>query len=152
MCQYTSVGLTCPLPSQLLYCSVILPVHCTVSSLALFLKSIFFSWEEGQVNHSIIRFLWSTIAGSRARRKKVGHPPSSGQLRRKDTVVRTVVESGVMLCRHCAKPFVRQQCFRAHEEGCVEKLASQAARVTERHLSCVQRRILLKTRRFRLQV
>ncbi len=48
MSQYTSVGLPCPLPSQLLSCSVIFPVRCTVSSLALFLKSIFFSWEEGQ--------------------------------------------------------------------------------------------------------
>jgi hypothetical protein len=60
------LGLPCPLPSQLLSCSVIFPVHCTVSSLALFLKSIFFS-EEGQVKRSSIRFLWPTIAGSRAR-------------------------------------------------------------------------------------
>ncbi len=61
MCHYTSVGLPCPLPSQLLSCSVIFPVHCTVSSLALFLSSIFFSWEEGQVKRSSIRFLWPTI-------------------------------------------------------------------------------------------
>ena len=33
-----------------------------------------------------------------------------------------------MLCRHCAKPFVHQQCLRAHEEGCVEKLARHASR------------------------
>ena len=56
MSQYTSVGLPCPLPSQLLSCSVIFPVHCTVSSLVLFLKSIFFSWEEGQDKRSSIRF------------------------------------------------------------------------------------------------
>ena len=67
VCQCTTVGLPCPLPSQLLSCSVIFPVHCTVSSLALFLKSIFFSWQEGQVKRSIIRFVWPTIAASRAR-------------------------------------------------------------------------------------
>ncbi len=31
------------------------------------------------------------------------------------------------MCRHCAKPFVHQQCLRAHEEGCVEKLVSRAS-------------------------
>ena len=67
VCQNTSVGLPCPLPSQLLSCSVIFPVHCTVSSLALFLKSIFFSWQEGQVKRSSIRFVWPTIAASSAR-------------------------------------------------------------------------------------
>ena len=45
----------------------------------------------------------------------------------KHTAVRTVAESGVMLCRHCAKPFVRQQCLRAHEEGCVEKLVNHTS-------------------------
>ncbi len=67
VCQYTSVGLPCPLPSQLLSYSVIFPVHCTVSSWALFLKSIFFSWTEGQVKWSSIRFLIPTITGSRPR-------------------------------------------------------------------------------------
>ena len=61
MCQNTSLGLPCPLPSQLWSCSVMFPVHCTVSSLTLFLKSISFSWEEGQVKRRSIRFLWQTI-------------------------------------------------------------------------------------------
>ena len=45
----------------------------------------------------------------------------------KDTAARTVAESGVMVCRHCSKSFVRQQWFRSHEEGCVEELASHAS-------------------------
>ena len=45
----------------------------------------------------------------------------------KDTAARTVAESGVMVCRHCSKSFVRLQSFRAHEEGCVEQLASRAS-------------------------
>jgi hypothetical protein len=89
--QNTCVGLPCPLPSQLLSCSVIFPVHYTVSSLELFLKSIFFSWEEGQVKRSSIIFLWPRIAGSRrARWTKVGHPPASGQLHRKDCGIRNL--------------------------------------------------------------
>ena len=68
MCQNTSVGLPCPLPSQLWSCSLMFPVHCTVSSLALFLKSILFSWEEGQVKRSSIRFLWPTIVRACLRR------------------------------------------------------------------------------------
>jgi hypothetical protein len=39
---------------------------------------------------------------------------------------RAVSESGVMLCRHCGKVFERQQCLRAHEDGCLEKQASRA--------------------------
>ena len=45
----------------------------------------------------------------------------------KDTAARTVAESGVMVCRHCSKSFVRQQWFRSHEEGCVEELASRTS-------------------------
>ena len=45
----------------------------------------------------------------------------------KDTAVRTVAESGVMVCRHCAKSFVRQQWFRSHEDGCVEELVRRAS-------------------------
>jgi len=70
--QNTCVGLPCPLPSQLLSCSVIFPVHCTVSSLALFLNSIFFSWEEGQVKRSSIRFLWPTMIVRACLRRAVG--------------------------------------------------------------------------------
>jgi hypothetical protein len=43
----------------------------------------------------------------------------------KDSAARAVSESGVMLYRHCAKTFVRQQFLRAHEDGCLEKLASR---------------------------
>ncbi len=43
----------------------------------------------------------------------------------KDTSARAVVESGVMMCQYCAKPFMRQQRFRAHEDGCVEQFASR---------------------------
>jgi hypothetical protein len=32
-----------------------------------------------------------------------------------------------MLCRHCARPFVCQQCFRSHEEGCVEELVTRVS-------------------------
>ena len=46
----------------------------------------------------------------------------------KDAVARAVSESGVMLCRHCAKTFVRKQCLRAHEDGCLEQLASRASK------------------------
>ncbi len=46
----------------------------------------------------------------------------------KDTAARAVAESGVMMCRHCVKPFVLQQRFRAHEDGCVEQLASRASK------------------------
>jgi hypothetical protein len=53
-------------------CSVIFPVHCTVSSLALFLNSIFFSWEEGQVKRSSIRFLWPTMIVRACLRRAVG--------------------------------------------------------------------------------
>jgi len=45
----------------------------------------------------------------------------------KDTDVRTVAESGVMVCRHCVKSFVRQQWFRSHEDGCVEELVRRAS-------------------------
>ncbi len=41
----------------------------------------------------------------------------------KATDDRAVSESGVMLCRHCGKVFVHQQCLRAHEDGCVEQSA-----------------------------
>jgi len=44
----------------------------------------------------------------------------------KAAAARAVSESGVMLCRHCGKVFVRQQCLRAHEDGCLEKQASRA--------------------------
>ena len=44
-----------------------------------------------------------------------------------DAATTTVAESGVMVCRHCSKGFVRQQWFRSHEEGCVEQLASRAS-------------------------
>ncbi len=46
----------------------------------------------------------------------------------KDTAVRTVAESGVMVCRHCSKFFVCLQSFRAHEEGCVEQLTSRTSK------------------------
>ena len=46
----------------------------------------------------------------------------------KDAAARAVSESGVMLCRHCEKAFVRQQYFRAHEDGCLEQLASRASK------------------------
>ena len=46
----------------------------------------------------------------------------------KDAAARAVSESGVMLCRHCGKVFVRQQCLRAHEDGCLEQLASRASK------------------------
>ena len=46
----------------------------------------------------------------------------------KDAAARSVSESGVMLCRHCGKVFVRQQCLRAHEDGCLEQLASRASK------------------------
>jgi hypothetical protein len=39
----------------------------------------------------------------------------------KDTVTRSVAESRVMLCQYCSQSFVRQQCFRAHEDRCVEE-------------------------------
>ena len=64
---------TLPLDSRVLFplsCFLVqryLPCTVTVSSLALSLKSIFFSWEEGQDKRSSIRFLCPTIAGSRAR-------------------------------------------------------------------------------------
>ncbi len=45
----------------------------------------------------------------------------------KDTAARTVAKSGVMVCRHCSKTFVRLQSFRAHEEGCVKELASRTS-------------------------
>ena len=45
----------------------------------------------------------------------------------KDTADRTVAESGVMVCRHCSKSFVRQKWFRSHEEGCVDQLASRTS-------------------------
>ncbi len=45
----------------------------------------------------------------------------------KDTSARTVAESGVMLCRHCVKSFVCQQCLRAHEKGCVEQSVSSTS-------------------------
>jgi hypothetical protein len=45
----------------------------------------------------------------------------------KDTTVRTVTESGVMVYRHCPKSFVRQQWFRSHEDGCVEELVRRAS-------------------------
>ncbi len=78
----------------------------------------------------------------------------------KDTGSTTVAESGVMVCRHCSKGFVRQQWFRSHEEGCVCVSAVvpegcsdwSATPVTERQLSSAQRRTLLKARRIRLQV
>jgi hypothetical protein len=44
----------------------------------------------------------------------------------KDAAARTVAESGVMVYRHCSKSFVRQKCFRSHQEVCVEELASRA--------------------------
>ena len=46
----------------------------------------------------------------------------------KDAAARAVSESGVMLCRHCDRAFVRQQCLCAHEDGCVEQLASRASK------------------------
>ena len=46
----------------------------------------------------------------------------------KDAAARAVSESGVMLCRHCDRAFVRQQCLRAHEDGCLEQLASRASK------------------------
>jgi hypothetical protein len=46
----------------------------------------------------------------------------------KDAAARAVSESGVMLCRHCDRAFVRQQRLRAHEDGCVEQLASRASK------------------------
>ena len=44
-----------------------------------------------------------------------------------DAATTTVAESGVMVCRHCSKGFVRQQWFRSHEEGCVEQLVSHTS-------------------------
>jgi hypothetical protein len=46
----------------------------------------------------------------------------------KDTAATAVAESGVMLCQYCSQPFVRQKCFRAHEDRCVEQSASRAAK------------------------
>jgi len=46
----------------------------------------------------------------------------------KDAAARAVSESGVMLCRHCGKVFVRQQCLCAHEDGCLEQLASHTSK------------------------
>ena len=37
-------------------------------------------------------------------------------------------ESGVMLCRHCDRAFVRQQCLCAHKDDCVEQLASHVSK------------------------
>jgi hypothetical protein len=45
----------------------------------------------------------------------------------KAAAARAVSESGVMLCRHCDKVFERQQCLRAHEDGCLEKQSSRAS-------------------------
>jgi hypothetical protein len=44
-----------------------------------------------------------------------------------DAATTTVAESGVMVYRHCAKSFVRQQWFRSHEDGCVEDLVRRAS-------------------------
>ncbi len=84
-----------------------------MSSLALVLKSIFFS-EEGQVKRSSIRFL------------KKNDLKAQKEETVKTVAARSVSESGVMLCRHCGKVFERQQCLRAHEDGCLEKQASRA--------------------------
>ena len=46
----------------------------------------------------------------------------------KDATARAVSESGVMLCRHCEKAFVREQCFRTHEDCCLEQLDSRASK------------------------
>ncbi len=43
----------------------------------------------------------------------------------KDKASRSVCESGVILCQYCVRSFVRQQCWCAHEEGCVEKLVNR---------------------------
>jgi hypothetical protein len=46
----------------------------------------------------------------------------------KDTAARAIAESGVMLCQNCSQPFVRQKCFRAHEDRCVEQSAGRATK------------------------
>ena len=46
----------------------------------------------------------------------------------KDTAARAVAESRVMLCQYCSQSFVRQQCFRAHEDRCVEQSAIRASK------------------------
>ena len=46
----------------------------------------------------------------------------------KDTATRAVVESGVMLCRNCVEPFVRQKCLCAHEQVCVDQLDNHTSK------------------------
>ena len=46
----------------------------------------------------------------------------------KDTSVRDVAESRMILCRNCAKPFDREKCLRKHEQACHEQLASRESK------------------------